>query len=94
MSEWTLTGERALDFWRATPRDYAAAIKGAIRRAEIALDRDISLAYRTANFTRADKLKPLARYLPTRAGQAPAGQVDAQQGLALWAAHLRQKAKA
>ncbi|WP_454280481.1 hypothetical protein [Sphingomonas sp. Marseille-Q8236] len=39
-------------------------MRGAGERRRLDAERDIGLAYATAQFTRAKKLEPLARYLP------------------------------
>lgn len=93
LTEWSAVGGSAAEFWQQTPRDHAAFIAGAVKRAERDHSRDIALAWKTANFTRATKLKPLKHFLPRKPGETPAGQVDAQAGLAQWAAHLSNKAK-
>lgn len=64
LAEWVDAGQSPETFDDQTPRTYAAILEGCKRREMRAVKRDLSLAWRVENFSRAGKkFKNLDHYL-------------------------------
>ena len=76
LSGWVDAGQTAATFWDQTPATHAAIMEGCLRRERRAIERDVALAWRIANFGNAGpKLKGLASYLDDMKPQHPNSNV-------------------